>query len=86
MEPAKATEPDAVTKGLQSRATLKNGILDGLNKKPSQPPGWATIRLGHARQAITTNKNINTNKVRKKENRPLTVIPSEYGAGAIPQE
>ena len=54
---AKATEPDAVAKGLQSRTTLKNGILDGRNKKLSQPPGGATIRLGHARQTITNNYN-----------------------------
>ena len=44
----KATEPDAEAKGLQSRATFKNGIYDGRNKKPSAPPDWATIRLGHA--------------------------------------
>ena len=44
----KATEPDAEAKGLQRRATFKNGIYDGRNKKPSPPPDWATIRLGHA--------------------------------------
>ena len=38
---AKATEPDAVAKGLQSRPTLKNGILDGRNKK-----NISTARLG----------------------------------------
>ena len=28
----KATEPDTIAKGLQSRTTFKNGILDGRNK------------------------------------------------------
>ena len=32
-------------------------ILNGRNKKPSPPPGWATIRLGHTRQTITNNNN-----------------------------
>ena len=43
---SKRTDPDAVAKGLQRHATLKNGFFDGRNKKPSPPPGWETIRLG----------------------------------------
>ena len=64
----KATEPDAVAKGLQSRTTFKNRILDGRNKKPSPPPGWATIRLGHARQQNTNNSNnIGHNKINNRQ-------------------
>ena len=37
---AKATEPHAVAKSLQSRPTLKNGILDGRKKTVS------TAKLG----------------------------------------
>ena len=51
-----ATEPDAEAKGLQGRTTFKNGIIDERNKKPSPPPDWATIRLGHAWQCNSRNK------------------------------
>ena len=89
---AKATEPDAVAKGLQSRTTLENGILNGRNKKPSPPPVWVTIRLGHARQTITNNNNgkikyIIINYKSEEEKRMIpNNSPPEVWAGAIPQE